>query len=511
MHVTAIARIAAFATLASAVAQVPGPGTAATNTPPAWQGPPPVPTRGKPVLKIDAPAWAAVTAENRRLLALPPDRCEAAAAAGEFPGAVPGDAPRVTASLVLDTALMPLDGTGLAHGKGSRTAYERRATDWFGTGLYAAPGESVAVVLPAQAASLGVTARIGCHSDRLWHLTRWQRFPDITRTFPLKPGTNLIANAFGGLIYLEVPRATSGPRCDIRISGAVRAPRFVLGRTSAAEWRTLRHAPAPWAELESDKLILCVPSSHVRTLDDPAALMRGWDRVMDANADLLGIPRRRMRPERIVCDVQISAGYLHAGYPIMAPLNFPALLVDTNTLAKGDWGLFHELGHQHQDTDWTFSGTGEVTVNLFTLYVLQTVCTQRDGPGHEAISPQRRERAIREHLAAGAPFDRWRESPFLALTMYCELIEAFGWDTFRKVFAEYRALPPGQRPASDDAKRDLWLVRMSQATGRNLGPFFETWGVPVSPAARASVKHLPPWMPEELLRIRTPATPDRPS
>jgi hypothetical protein len=32
--------------------------------------------------------------------------------------------------------------------------------------------------------------------------------------------------------------------------------------------------------------------------------------------------------------------------------------------------------------------------------------------------------------------------------------------------------------------------------GRNLGPFFEAWGVPTSPEARQSLADLPAWMPE---------------
>lgn len=39
---------------------------------------------------------------------------------------------------------------------------------------------------------------------------------------------------------------------------------------------------------------------------------------MDSAADLASLPTRsRPRAERVVLDVQISAGWLHSGYPIM--------------------------------------------------------------------------------------------------------------------------------------------------------------------------------------------------
>ena len=103
---------------------------------------------------------------------------------------------------------------------------------------------------------------------------------------------------------------------------------------------------------------------------------------------------------------------------------------------------------------------------------------------------------VEEHVAAGSPFDTWKGDPFLALWMYVEIQAAFGWEPFQKVFAEYRDLPAGERPRNDDEKRDQWLVRMSRAVGRDLGPFFAWWGVPVSDRARAEVEALPDWMPE---------------
>ena len=74
--------------------------------------------------------------------------------------------------------------------------------------------------------------------------------------------------------------------------------------------------------------------------------------------------------------------------------------------------------------------------------------------------------------------------------MYIELQQGFGWDTYKKVFAEYRRLPDAERPKTDQEKRDQWMVRFSRAVGRNLGPFFQAWGVPTS-AGRAAVHRRP--------------------
>ena len=189
---------------------------------------------------------------------------------------------------------------------------------------------------------------------------------------------------------------------------------------------------------------------------------------------------------------------MHSGYPIMTPLDGSA--DQALTLAKlltGSWGHFHELGHNHQSGDWTFDGTVEVTCNLFSLYVCETICGIAPGEGHGAMKPAEKMKRLRTYLSSSDKFTRWKSDPFLALTMYDELRAGFGWDTYKKVFAKYRDLPKEQRPKTDDEKRDQWMVRFSQAAGRHLGPFFEAWGVPTSTAARESIKNLPAWMPPD--------------
>jgi len=434
-----------------------------------------IPTRKDPVRASDGLRRLVVSLQADRLARTPADEVTAHPAAADFPGTVPTDAPRVTQTVRVDT----------------------RVPRWHSTGLYAAPGEKITVTIPAAAAGKGLALRVGCHTDGLWQRPDWWRFPAITRSFELKGERTTAAGAFGGLVYVDVPAQSTLGEVDVTITGAVPAPLFVLGQTSPEEWRgSIRLRPAPWAELASGKLIITVPSDNVRTLDEPADLMAFWDSVMDACADLAATDRVRRSPERYVADRQISAGYMHSGYPIMTFLDAAPRFVNLQGLrTKGDWGMFHEMGHNHQSGDWTFGGTGEVTENLFSLYVLESCCP--NAPVHEAISPANIAKRTREHLVDHqADFDRWKGDPFTGLVMYIQLRDAFGWDAFKKVFAEYRSLAPEQRPRNDDEKRDQWLVRMSRTVGRNLGPFFQAWGVPTSDAARAAVAGLPAWMPE---------------
>lgn len=407
----------------------------------------------------------------------PVDKVRAHPAAAEFPGAVPAAAPRTPRTVVID----------------------RIKPGWASLGLYAAPGEIVTVKVPQDWAAKGLRVQIGAHTDELWGLDRWRRAPAIVRSFAVTGPETKAASAFGGLIYIVFPAQAAGP-IQVEVRGAVEAPLFVLGRTSLAEWKNQqRSRPGPWAELATDKLILTVPSADIRNLEDPETLMKFWDRVLDACADLAAWPRERERPERIVADEQISAGYMHSGYPIMTHLDAAPLAVDLRRLTtEGSWGHFHELGHNHQSGDWTFDGTTEVTVNLFSTYIYTHVLGVGLGDGHPAIKNRDEWMSrVQRHLAAGAPFETWKNDPFLALSMYLQVIEAFGWDPVKRAIQEYHGLPGRERPRTDDAKRDQWMTRLSRAVGRDLSGFFQKWGVPTSAQARKSLSDLPAWMPKE--------------
>ncbi|MFH0945967.1 MAG: M60 family metallopeptidase [Planctomycetota bacterium] len=409
---------------------------------------------------------------------LPVDQVRKAPGIDETLGAIPADAERVTRSLVLDP----------------------QVRGWQGTGLYLPPGE----VMEIQASGAkGWSVRIGCHTDHLWHQKKWRRWPEIAYQVGLGNDLTRVATPFGGTVYFEADRSD---RAELRaeVSGVVEAPRFQLSDPkSARDWRRSREAPGPWAELEGEYIVISVPSSAIRAFQNPAPLVRWWDGVLASHCALAGtaLPDRR---ERIVPDVQISAGYMHSGYPIMTHLDVAtpggdgrlAPILDLEELStKGNWGLFHELGHNRQKPDWTFAGTGEVTCNLFTLYTSETMAGIRPwaNPWLEG-----QKQAGLAHLESGAPFQEWQQNPGVALLMYAQIQKRFGWKPFQQVFGEVEQLTETERPKSDQDRIDQWMTRMSLACERDLRPFFRKWGLPLSgDAARdPRLDHLREWLPD---------------
>ena len=255
-----------------------------------------------------------------------------------------------------------------------------------GTGLYRVPGEPVTVSVrrvdeEPQALARGRGKRpqllIGAHP--------WLPLPEEDRQhgdaasarqwLPLLEDRQKDKGGASGLIYIDAG-ARGHEVFDITIEGAVRAPWFKLGRDTQEHWRkTLRHAPAPWAELEGDRAILTLPSSMIRDLEDPEPIIRFYDQIVQDVNTLVGLSdsaqdlrdRSPDLPFRLVLDPALS---LPATQNIAAASGYPVLL---NWIHAGDPWIWlqpdspqvralvlHELGHNYEPVDQLFEPPGAV-------------------------------------------------------------------------------------------------------------------------------------------------------
>lgn len=432
-------------------------------------------------------------ARDRKIVAqymdIPADEVTVHPTAADFPGSVPADAPRVHRSFTFPLKL----------------------PRWESTAIYAAPGEKLTVTVSPADAKLGLKVIIGCHTDNISRSTKWTRFPVISRHFKITQPITIVANAFGGLVYIDVPRnpalggwhiktyggygwlgenrANVPGSFDVKIDGGVAAPLYVLGKTTPAQWAQMQKSVAPFGELASDKVIFSMQTAALARLADPAPVMKFWSRVIDDEAYLAGWPAQPAPPERFVTDRQISAGYMHSGYPVMAHLDAPKHMLDIKFLTtKGDWGPFHEFGHNHEGQAYTFgSDFVEVDVNLFSMYIMQKL-VGREMTAHPAL------KNVDKLLAERIGTDK-KGNPWQNLAIFIKTIQAFGWDPLRHTLATY-ATPHGcDGIKTRDQKTNQWILRYSEATKHNLADYYAAFGLTCTPATREAIKGLPKWMP----------------
>lgn len=448
------------------------------------QAPAPVPTPPD----ARAAAQAAREAANAKLVdeakahraawtKAPADEVRAHPGAAQFPGAVPAEAPRLQHAGVIVSPDI--------------NRWRPKAAWWHPTGLYAPAGEVITIDVPEPARAAGLSIRIGAHKDNSNpKASKFRRTPvNLTHAWPLNAEQVRVASAFGGPVYVEVPRPASpgGEPISLRISGAVAAPLFVLGVTTPEQWQAARAAPGPWAELASPHIAITVPSDRVRSIEDPTELMTLWERGAVLVHELGG---GEFTSERLVWDPAISAGSMHSGHPIMCQGGLDSI-VDLAKLKGGDvWGFFHEMGHNQQYGGWTPKGQGEVTCNWFPMYFRAEALGLP--PFDRAEKWTRPETPMpRGEIGTGNPGGAGH---FVALRIWRQIHAQFGWEPFRAFLRSVRE-PGYVAPATDEAKWDDMLVKFSRAAGHDLSPHFVAWGAEVSDEGlnRAAALGLPPW------------------
>ena len=133
-----------------------------------------------------------------------------------------------------------------------------------------------------------------------------------------------------------------------------------------------------------------------------------------------------------------------------------------------------------------FDGTGEVTVNIFTLYAMDKICNLEPWI-HAWLEDQIS--STKNFIEKGSNFDEWKEKPGVALFIYAQLMREYGWESYKSVFRQYELSRPDLD--SDQEKIDHWIITFSRQVGHNLVPLFKFWGFPISKPTIEDLKKLP--------------------
>lgn len=422
--------------------------------------------------------------EIARLRKEPSDKIKAFPAAADFPGIPANGTPLVERSIEINTS----------------------AKGWHSTGLYALPGTEVTIEIPSSV-KLEITdgkksqnygVRIGCHTDKLnleKHKT-WSRSPELSFNTPIKSATTKITSPFGGLLYIEVPDKAEG-KFTVKIKNAAAAPAFILGKTTAEQWKAqLEGTTVPWGELECPRVTVSLPLDQLKQIPDVQKIAEHLQKNMELQDWLMGwdtLPGKLNKPMRLVVDRQISAGGGHSGYPAMGTIGWGKPIATGSLITNGSWGIWHELGHNHQSAPYRLDGLGEVTVNLFSLLCQMKTSgktIETSWGGMKSLSGD-----LSEFFSGTETYTEAGKKHGLRLYFFAELIKEFGFEPFRAASLKYHAQPYDAKNTPNPEKWDWLMIALSEATGKNLAPYFTAWRTPVTEAAKEKIAKLPTWLP----------------
>lgn len=383
----------------------------------------------------------------------------------------------------------------------------------FSTGLYAAPGELVIIDVPQNEYSLSV--QIGAWTDNLSVIQNAPRDPVIYTRSQLTPGRNYLRNLYGGHIYIFAGRSIATP-VNLSFTNVVKSPDFVLGVTDKTAWQAeIRSSCVPWLELRSANMIFVVPRQYCidRPFADIQKAMQDWDDIINfdyyqweglsANP-VEAIDKAPLLPWRVVMDIKPVVGYGHSGFPIVVQNDYSWFDGIGNVSAingGGNWGVFHEVGHNNQQGKyWSWSTLGEVTCNLFSFKVanrLSATAPTAWPPKHPALATAIPAAITWASSAVGTRnfdgTDAAINDPFARLTPFIQIFDKVptgltydGWGFLTELYKNARRA--NRISLTDQNKRDFVYETLCDYTQRDWVEFFKAWGITVSSISLAKMQ-----------------------
>ncbi|WP_316819703.1 M60 family metallopeptidase [Pedobacter gandavensis] len=375
----------------------------------------------------------------------------------------------------------------------------------FSTGFYAPAGELIKIMVPAGVNGLSV--QVGGHTDNLTGQANLKRDPLIFSVQQLYPGANYVRNGYGGTIYIRAAFAIQQP-VEFTITGAVKSPDFVLGKSNDAAWiAEVKASTVPWLELRSNRVIFLIPRDFLirnfnsaKPLTQPTALMTAWNNVFELDFNgWMGLSDnasdiRDQSPQgawREVLDIQPSVGYGHNGFPTVATMDnewFNSVVSLDQLLHGANWGTYHEFGHNcQQGSIWSWSTLGETTNNLFNYKV-----AHRNGAdfaiqhGSDWVQPALNFASTEIGIGVKKDFDGpGIDDPFKRMVPFLQIFEQYGYDAMPYLYTAARHA--ARYSNTDQDKHDFVYERFSEYAKVDLRPFFEYWGISVSSQSYLSI------------------------
>ncbi|XP_071544031.1 uncharacterized protein [Panulirus ornatus] len=402
-----------------------------------------------------------------------------------FPGTVASTTRRISANITLNVSNLDYP------------EYLRMTVpeDWQATDMYVVDGDVFQVILPETLSperASQITVRVGAHCDNLTPTSDnvsgkdFKRMPVITEEFDVEPGVNNMRSQFGGnLIFMY----DEGEKfvVDVEVRNVVKAPHYIMGHTDSIHWQQMKQLDSPYSILETERVVLVVPTEAARSITDPDELLQHYDGVMSMLEYLAGFDETDPPPQGkqwLVDDIQISAGSAHAGFPAMFNRQYYNLCSTKTPLS---WVTWHELGHNYQQKDWwSYAYGSESTVNLFSLYIQEQLMGE-DRLKKDNLYVKTAAAVDKGLIFQGA--DCWQKLVFLM-----EIKHAFpqqGWKMYRQLNRTTRKLSKEEADIlahSTQRQYDYVYRILSCMVGADLILHYRRWGLPISLEAQREVK-----------------------
>ena len=329
----------------------------------------------------------------------------------------------------------------------------------------------------------------------------------------------VVANPFGGAIYIILPDGSDFGTMTCQVSGAVKSPYYSNKpgfERSLSEYKVdLANNYVKCVDWESPKFMTTFPAPAATTVDNPDDVITLWDQTFDSFNTHLGRPLERFRAEYILIDCQnnyagtaapaanpmpleVTGANLFNATPTMTPINVingdAFMTGDGSTLGTTHHVILHEYGHLHNPP--TLHEEHETIVNLPAVAVYNQVFGQSM---EDALRYSNQQRLNFDEAALdwilSPPFrsgermeidlvnyDNYLDGRQLAYqtrghAKYADIAKLYSWEKLGEIngyFYQERIINPF---ANNSYQDDIYISAASEKMNINMAPLFDFWGV----------------------------------
>ena len=351
-------------------------------------------------------------------------------------------------------------------------------SDFEPTGVYLKPNASLKLNLELIEGSDYPELLVGTYSIG----ANWYKQPVA---YGLKDGINTItANSEGGLVYIRF--GSEKPKGKVKIEfqeGWEHSPMYKYDKTTSAVWeKMLMSFEVPNVTLVGNKSFLVISRRKAIAYqgEDKNYLLKTIDEIITVQNDFSGmdgseeihkpISHKLMMVEYVGDGYFMFATHYRTAYSSSGAMKY---ILDPVILRKDGWGPWHEIGHMHQMTAWTWREVTEVTVNLYSLKIEK----------HFGVTPSRLKREkkwkeIKNYLSRdyeAKDFNASSTNLWVRLGMFFQLQLAFKESFYKELHKHIRKENPVVKSKEDKIR--VFMLAACKVSKKDLSGFFKKWGL----------------------------------
>jgi hypothetical protein len=320
--------------------------------------------------------------------------------------------------------------------------------------------------------------------------------------YTLQEGINTLnGDEYGGMVYIRyVTSATPAGKAQVTFQeGFKPVPYYRKGHTTKQQWLAMLDSitDVPDVMFVTDRTILVVAREDAITWknEDQARMAGQLDTIINVQDAISGIdgssPLHSKSPYKYLITVRDPAagGYMAAGIALYFTQSLTYRILQPQHMggSKG-WGLWHEAGHIHQQGPWTWSGLGEVTVNIYAMAAERAFGVTPSRINFNGDWPR-----VDAYLAlADRNYNASTVGLGVRLALFHQLWMQYGDNFYIKLHRQTREEKPVVSTTEDEMR--YFMLKACAISGNDLSDFFRKWGFVVNESIYNEIAalHLPP-------------------